>query len=214
MERRPDLAQAASAAQSAFANTRKRIDCLSEHERLGSFDVPKVSERAEDASALRRFGLALVRDERLVTDEPAAARLVDKLIRQSGVVPVAEGPETSERQKRERHGRVAAYARFVELYRRHVRRMTLDEEVSASEYSARGVGVACGVRALPLDLREALLLVGFARFAHAEAAQALDIPLPRLLERLERARCRVAAHMGVDLGATTWRGAAHLRVIK
>jgi hypothetical protein len=181
---------------------------LTEHERLGCFDVPIALERAEDASALRRFGLALVRDERLVADEQAAARLVDKLIRQSGVVPVAEGP------RRERHGRVAVYARFVELYRRHVRRMSLDEEAATTEYSARGAGVACGVRALPLELREALLLVGFARFAHAEAAQALDIPLPRLLERLERARCRVAAHMGVDLGATVFSGAAHLRVIK
>ena len=176
--------------------------------------MPKVLEEAEDACALRRFGLALVRDERLVADEQAAARLVDKLIRQSGVVPVAEGAETSRRQGRERHGRVAAYSRFVELYRRHVRRMTLDEETHAAENCARGAGVACGVRALPLELREALLLVGFARFRHAEAAQALDIPLPRLLERLERARCRVAAHMGVDLGATNWRGAAHLRVIK
>ena len=52
--------------------------------------MPKVLEEAEDACALRRFGLALVRDERLVADEQAAARLVDKLIRQSGVVPVAE----------------------------------------------------------------------------------------------------------------------------
>ncbi len=72
------------------------------------------------------------------------------------------------------------------------------------------------MRALPLELREALLLVSLARFTHAEAAQALDIPLSRLVERLERARCRLAAHMGVDVdaGASDWSGAAHLRVIK
>lgn len=164
--------------------------------------------------ALRRFGLALVRDDRLVADDSAAARLVDKLIRQSSVIPVAQGLDAHEPTRRERHGRVAAYARFVELYRRHVRRMTLDEETHGAELAARGAGVAGGVRVLPLDLREAVLLVGFARFGHAEAAQALDIPLPRLLERLERARCRVAAHMGVDLGAAGYGGAAHLRVIK
>ena len=163
-------------------------------------------ERSDDANGLRRFGLALVRDERLVIDDQAAARLVDKLIRQCGVAPVAEGPRQC--------GRLAVYARFVELYRRHVRRMALDEETPWSESAARSAGVACGVRALPLELRETLLLVGLARFTHAEAAQALDVPLPRLLERLERARCRLAQHMGVDLGAQAWSGAPHLRVIK
>ena len=70
------------------------------------------------------------------------------------------------------------------------------------------------MRALPLELRETLLLVGLARFTHAEAAQALDVPLPRLVERLERARGRLAQHMGVELGAPGWGGAPHLRVIK
>jgi hypothetical protein len=173
---------------------------------VGPFDVPNALERTDDANGLRRFGLALVRDERLVTDDPAAARLVDKLIRQCGVAPVVDGPR--------RCGRVALYARFVELYRRHVRRMTLDDETTWSETAARSAGVACGVRALPLELRETLLLVGLARFTHAEAAQALDVPLPRLLERLERGRCRLAQHMGVDLGVPGWSGAPHLRVIK
>jgi len=168
--------------------------------------VPIASVRTDDANDLRRFGLALVRDERLVTDDQAAARLVDKLIRQCGVAPVVEGPR--------RGGRVAVYSRFVELYRRHVRRMTLDEETAWSESVARSSAIACGVRALPLELRETLLLVGLARFTHAEAAQALDVPLPRLLERLERGRCRLAQHMGVDLGAPGWGGAPHLRVIK
>ncbi len=94
--------------------------------------------------------------------------------------------------------------------------MTLDEDQAWSESAARGPSVVSGVRALPLELREALLLVGLARFTHAEAAQALDIPLSRLIERLERARCRLAAHMGVDIesGVAGWSGAAHLRVIK
>jgi hypothetical protein len=154
--------------------------------------------------------LALVRDERIVLDDSAAARLVDKLIRQSCVAPIAPGG--GERLA----GRAGAYARFVQLYRRHVRRMTLDEDAAWSETPARGPSVISGVRTLPLELREALLLVCLARFTHAEAAQALDVPLSRLVERLERARCRLAAHMGVDVdsGASGWSGAAHLRVIK
>lgn len=170
--------------------------------------MPHTREWADDANGLRRFGLALVRDERFVIDDSAAARLVDKLIRQSCVAPIAQGARST--------GRAAAFSRFVQLYRRHIRRMTLDEDQAWSESAARGPSVVSGVRALPLELREALLLVGLARFTHAEAAQALDIPLSRLIERLERARCRLAAHMGVDIesGVAGWSGAAHLRVIK
>lgn len=94
--------------------------------------------------------------------------------------------------------------------------MALDEDAAWSELATRGPSVVSGMRVLPLELREALLLVSLARFSHAEAAAALDIPLNRLIERLERARCRLAAHMGVDVdsGAGAWNGATHLRIIK
>jgi hypothetical protein len=172
--------------------------------------VPNSREWADDANGLRRFGLALVRDDRFVLDDQAAARLVDKLIRQSGVAPVAHGADSR------LGGRVGAYGRFVQLYRRHVRRMTLDEDAGWAETAGRGPSLVGAVRALPLELREALLMVALARFSHAEAAQALDIPLSRLVERLERARCRLAAHMGFDVDAASagCAGAAHLRVIK
>lgn len=170
--------------------------------------MPHTREWADDANGLRRFGLALVRDEQFVLDNSAAARLVDKLIRQTCVAPIAERGRPTDR--------AAAYARFVQLYRRHVRRMALDEDAAWGESPARGPSVVSGMRALPLELREALLMVCLARFTHAEAAEALDVPLSRLVERLERARCRLASHMGVDVdaAATAWAGAAHLRVIK
>ncbi len=172
--------------------------------------MPHTREWADDANGLRRFGLALVRDERFVLDDSAAARLVDKLIRQTCVAPIAE------RGRARAIDRTAAYARFIQLYRRHVRRMALDEDAAWGESPARGPSVVSGMRALPLQLREALLMVSLARFTHAEAAEALDVPLSRLVERLERARCRLAAHMGVDVDApaANWAGAAHLRVIK
>ncbi len=172
--------------------------------------MPHTREWADDANGLRRFGLALVRDERFVLDDSAAARLVDKLIRQTCVTPIGERPGARP------SGRTTAFSRFVQLYRRHVRRMALDEDAAWSESPARGPSVVTGMRTLPLELREALLMVCLARFTHAEAAEALDVPLSRLVERLERARCRLAAHMGVDIDAAAsgWTGAAHLRVIK
>jgi DNA-directed RNA polymerase specialized sigma24 family protein len=94
--------------------------------------------------------------------------------------------------------------------------MALDDDAAWNEGAARGPSVVIGMRALPLELREALLLVSLARFTHQDAAVALDIPLSRLIERLERARCRLACHMGVDVDASAagWAGATHLRVIK
>jgi predicted DNA-binding protein (UPF0251 family) len=155
--------------------------------------------------------LALVRDERFATDDSAAARLVDKLIRQSCVQPIAHGLAAR------LSGRTASYARFVQLFRRHVRRLAMEDDAAWGESATRGPSVVSGVRALPLELREALLLVSLARFTHTEAAQALDIPLCRLVERLERARRQLAGHMGVDIdmaAAAGWAGASHLRIIK
>ncbi len=53
--------------------------------------------------------------------------------------------------------------------------------------------MAAAVRGLPLELREALLIVVLARFTHREAASALDISLASLIARLTKARERVAA---------------------
>ena len=173
--------------------------------------MPHTRDWADEAAGLRRFGLALVRDDRFVRDDSAAVRLVDKLIRQSSVASIAHSLGARAQ------GRVGSYARFVQLYRRHVRRMSVDDETAWTESGGRGPSVVCGVRALPLEGREALLLVALARFSHREAAEALDIPLARLVERLERARCRLATHMCVDVeagAAAAWPNVAHLRIVK
>jgi hypothetical protein len=164
---------------------------------------------------LRRFGLALTRDERFVLDDAAAGRLVDKLIRQTSVAPIGE-------ERVACVGRARAFARFIQLYRRYIRRMALEDMdgnwVETPPVAGRGGPPAvCGVRALPLELRETLLLVALAGFSHKEAAEALDIPLTRLYERLERARERLAAYLGVAVEGereSSWRGAPYLRVIK
>jgi hypothetical protein len=159
--------------------------------------------------------LALTRDERFVVDDGSATRLVDKLVRQTCVAAIGD-------ERVSYVGRARAFARFIRLYRRYVRRMALEDTDGnwVETPAATGRGGACaasGVRALPLELREALLLVALAGFSHREAAEALDIPLTRFYERLDRARERLALHLGADVGSereSAWRGAPYLRVIK
>ena len=70
-------------------------------------------------------------------------------------------------------GRVRAFGQFVRLYRKHVRRLAFDDhelgwdenvENDRGGASAGGVGMAAAVRMLPLELREALLIVVLAGF--------------------------------------------------
>ncbi len=71
------------------------------------------------------------------------------------------------------------------------------------------------MRSLPLELREALLLVVLAGFTHREAAAALDLPLAVVVDRLARARTRLAAHMAAARdAAAAWPQSAHLRIVK
>lgn len=170
---------------------------------------------SDDTGNLRRFGLALTRDDRFVLDDATANRLVDKLIRQTSVAPIGE-------ERVSYAGRARAFARFIQLYRRYVRRVAVEDAdgnwVEPPAATARGGPAAAnGVRALPLELREALLLVALAGFSHREAAEALDIPLTRFYERLDRARERLAMHLSAGAENdrdSAWRGAPYLRVIK
>ena len=81
-----------------------------------------------------------------------------------------------------------------------------------------GIGMAAAVRALPLELREALLIVVLARLTHREAASALDISLATLVARLTKARERISALTRTTTAAETAGAAApsvpHLRVVK
>jgi DNA-directed RNA polymerase specialized sigma24 family protein len=75
--------------------------------------------------------------------------------------------------------------------------------------------MAAAVRLLPLELREALLIVVLARFTHREAASALDISLTSLIARLTKARERVGALTGSSAAAgAASRTIRHLRVVK
>ena len=174
--------------------------------------MPLVREWCDDAGALRRFGLALVRDDRFVFDDVAACALIDKLFRQASLTLV-DSPGADRRA-----ARVRAFAQFVRLYRRHARRLAIDEDCGWVETppSSRGCGsAAVGVRSLPLELREAWLLVTLAGFTQREAAEALDLPLAVVVDRLLRARTRLGAHMAASRDAVAaWPQSAHLRIVK
>ena len=174
--------------------------------------MSSVREWSDDAGALRRFGLALVRDDRFVFDDVAASALIDKLFRQASLtlVDCPDGDRGS--------ARVHAFAQLIRLYRRHARRLAADEDcgwVETPPSGRCGGSAAAGVRSLPLELREALLLVVLAGFTHREAAAALDLPLAVVVDRLAHARARLAAHMRTARdAAAAWPQSAHLRLVK
>ncbi|THD42435.1 MAG: hypothetical protein E7774_15555 [Bradyrhizobium sp.] len=173
--------------------------------------MPPSRDWSDDVGALRRFGLAVVRDDRFVFDDVAAAALVDKLLRQASLTLIDDPNETR------RAARLRAFAQFVRLYRRHARRMVAEDEGAWNEAppSGRPCGsTAAAVRGLPVELRETLLLVVLAGFTHCEAAAALDVPLAAVVERLARARCRIGQSGGARDPAAAWPQTAHLRVVK
>jgi predicted DNA-binding protein (UPF0251 family) len=184
--------------------------------------VPPLSDSLADQSDLRQFGVALTRDDRLVLDQASAAALVDRLFRQASLEAVGASVRYDADGAARGEARVRAFGQFVRLHRRHVRRLALDDGESAWDEhaeSARGkprtseIGMAAAVRALPLELREALLIVVLGSLTHKEAASALDISLATLIARLTKARERVAA-LTRPLPAAAPRPAPHLRVVK
>jgi predicted DNA-binding protein (UPF0251 family) len=186
--------------------------------------VPPLSDCLADLSDLRRFGVALTRDERFVLDHASAVALVDRLFKQASLEAVGAGVRYDPDLAAREDARVRAFGQFVRLHRRHVRRLAVVDGESGWDGNAEstrakappvGIGMAVAVRMLPLELREALLIVVLARFTHQEAASALDISLAMLIARLTKARERVTAltHSSLALAAAS-RTIPHLRVVK
>jgi predicted DNA-binding protein (UPF0251 family) len=189
--------------------------------------VPPLSDSLADLSDLRRFGLALARDDRIVRDHAAASQLVERLFRQASMEAVDAGTRFDVNEPAREDGRVRAFGQFVRLYRKHVRRLAFGEHESGWDENvendrggapAGGVAMAAAVRTLPLELREALLIVVLPGFTHREAASALDISLATLIARLTKARERIAALTRAPIVAGTAGAtvgpAPHLRVVK
>lgn len=186
--------------------------------------VPPLSDYLADLSDLRRFGVALAQDDRFVLDHASATVLVDRLFRQASLEAVGAGVRYGPNGASREDPRPRAFGQFIRLHRRHVRRLALGEgelgweensESARGKPPTDGIGVATAVRALPLELREALLIVVLARFTHQEAASVLDVSLATLIERLTKARERVAVlTRSPFVAGATPRTVPHLRVVK
>jgi predicted DNA-binding protein (UPF0251 family) len=182
-------------------------------------------QTADDAGGLlRRYGLAVARDNRLICDDRSAAVLVENLSRRAALA--ARNGEGSSRSD----SRLRLFSLFIRFHRRHVRMAAMEDgflplHVAPGETDSRdrASSLERAIRNLPLELRESLLLVVLERFSHSEAAEALDISLATLIERLARARTMLAAGLSQRRPAPlrnppdghAWRrGAPHLRLVK
>ena len=189
--------------------------------------VPPLKDSYPELSDLRRFGLALARDDQFVVDRAGAEALVERLFRQAAMGVVDFETRSKSNPTGQGGERVRAFGQFVRLYRRHIRRLICAEsEIATNEGAERARGdpaagrasFVAAVRMLPLELREALLIVVLAQFTHRDAAFVLDIPLAVLIDRLTLARDRLFLLTEAPTQAGTVsappRAVSHLRVVK
>jgi DNA-directed RNA polymerase specialized sigma24 family protein len=177
----------------------------------------KPGERwSEHERALRRFGAALVRDDRTVRDDRAAAELVEPLIRQT-LLAFCNHDGSSDGADDQR---ARLFAQFIQRYRRHMRMIAAGDDESdwaAAPLATRQGDLRAAIHHLPLELREAMLLVVVEGFSHARAAATLEVSMTQLLERLATARRILGGALqrgGEVADPARRRSALHLRLIK
>jgi DNA-directed RNA polymerase specialized sigma24 family protein len=165
--------------------------------------------------ALRRFAAALVRDDRIIRDDRAAMALAEPLIRQTLLAfSNSEGQNVDSFAARE-----LLFAQFIRRYHRHLRMIAADDEDfdwTSWQSAARPADLRLAISRLPLELREAILLVVVEGFSHVEAAATLEAPLAVVTERLAAARRILSGAVGrKDTSEPArWPVAPHLRLIK
>lgn len=164
-----------------------------------------------DIRELRGFARAMIVAGRPQFTDPMARRLAEHLTRQA-TIGVVNGSATTDL--------VGFFSRFLNLHRRHVWKTGVDE----SEYEWPETGknpvdhkFIRAVQALPLELREALLLATLTNLTHQQAAAAAGLSFGQFVELLDRARKRLSSLLGEsEAGRPTvsWERAPHLRVVK
>jgi len=159
------------------------------------------SDWSDDLGELRGFAMALVDDHHGVTRDA----LVERLIKQAGFARIALTEVGSCDAK------TRIFREFIALYRRYVRKNAFATEALRAD-AAQDPTLAA-VRGLPLEMREPLLLTALSGFTHSEVAQTLDLPLPRLIDRLREARQRLADALDPAAKNSVAR-APHLRLVK
>ncbi|MDE2364339.1 MAG: hypothetical protein KGM42_16810, partial [Hyphomicrobiales bacterium] len=134
------------------------------------------------AAAVRRFARALVG----ATGSQAGERLAQDAL---SLVAQSLKPEVDPAE--------LAFAETVRLNRRRVKTLGAQAD-QARETAGRGEtdrheSVASAVAAMPLDEREAFLVIALSRFSYEAAARILDLPYSSVISRLMRARARLEA---------------------
>lgn len=157
---------------------------------------PQGEALHEAAPELRRFARALV--------GPVATRTADALV-QTATARIA----SSDRLPGDPLER--AFGEIVRLNRRRVRERgrAPDPSESGPDGERRDNSIAVQMSAMPLDEREALLIVGLSGYGYEAASRILDLPVSSVVSRLMRARARLD---GVKSGVAPRSG--HLRVVK
>jgi predicted DNA-binding protein (UPF0251 family) len=148
---------------------------------------PRVGEVGRFASALAGF---------------SGAWAVDALTA-SAIAAADAGREAAGLSQRER-----LYRELIRLNRR--RALAAPVERDDDTPMRRAEDFARRVERLPLEEKEALLLVALARFAYAEGARVLDISPDSFADRVMRARARLDC--GVPVAPL--RHPSYLRVVK
>jgi DNA-directed RNA polymerase specialized sigma24 family protein len=182
---------------------------------------PDLDREANGRRALLRFAYAVVRDDRTVRDPWSSKNLADVLCKRALMAvqrtsAASRGPASTASTS----DTVALFASFVHFHRRHVRQADRDGEEDRGLPLRQGEApprpIERAIRALPLEQREALLIVVLGGLSHQEAAIALDVPLAVLIGRLGLARRHVERDMRAEsarVAVPVERG-RHLRLIK
>ena len=152
----------------------------------------------EGAAAVRRFARALV--------GTAGAHIGEQLAQEA--LALAQG------QKSDADAIERAFAEAVRLNRRRIKTLGAQADL-ARDHGVRGEGerpenMAASIAAMPLDEREALLVIALARFGYEAAARILELPYSSVISRLMRGRARLEAVRAAPIPHRV----AHLRVVK
>ena len=169
------------------------------------------------APGLRRFARALVQHD---PDEPHD--VADELVRETMIRALR-----SERNSRLASTKIWLYATLANLNHARLRAHAPAERgwrgpVSAQEgtpphASGRSQGISQALDALPVEEREALLLVVLEGFTYAQAADVLGVPRTALAARIARARQFLSEHLDAALPIEARNRVRHpeyLRLIK
>jgi RNA polymerase sigma-70 factor (ECF subfamily) len=181
-------------------------------------DVVGLKEDIEKlAPGLRRFARALVQHD---PDEPHD--IADELVHEAMTRALR-----TERNWKVANAKIWLYATLANLNHSRLRSLTPVGrnwrshahalENAHPHASSRSQGISQALDALPIEEREALLLVVLEGFSYAQAADVLGVPRSALAARIARARQFLTEHLDAALpfeARNRFRNPGYLRLVK